>query len=106
MGVDYDGVGGIGVEFAGEFAELAIKNNIFTEEEWDEDQHECLEKIGMPFQQAGNSYSGEEIWYLFVEGNTLGEINANADRLIHRLANFGVAMAVDDLKVIEDIHIW
>ena len=108
MGVDYDGVGGIGIELAEEMIEYAIEHGVFTEEAWDYDSGECLDQLaGFYYSHAGSSYSGDTFFYLFVPGSILGEINEKAPRFVEKVKEyFGVDIAVDDLKVISDIYIW
>ncbi len=56
MGVDYDGVGGIGIELTEEMIEYAIDHEVFTEEEWDDDRDYCLSKgEGFVYSVAGSA---------------------------------------------------
>ena len=108
MGVDYDGVGGIGIELTEEMVERAIDKGVFTEDAWDYDPGECLDQLGgFYYSHAGSSYGGDTFFYLFVPGPTLGEINEKAPRFVSKIKEyFGVNIDVDDLKVISDIYIW
>ena len=107
MGIDYSGIGGVGIGFTDELVEKAIEKGIFTNEEWDEDSYGCVEKVDILFHQAGNSYTGEFRYYFMVDGNTLGDINRNALGFVKQIQEkFGVTLVIDDLKVIEDGHIW
>ena len=45
MGIDYDGVGGIGIELTEELVQRFIAAEYFTEEEWQDDYEDCLETI-------------------------------------------------------------
>lgn len=106
MGVDYNGVGGIGVKLEDEMIEKLIASGLFSGEEWEEDEQECVEKIRIGYSEAGNCYSGNTWFYLLVEGETLPEINANKLEFIGRLSDIGITIADEDLKVISDLHIW
>ena len=108
MGVDYDGVGGIGIELTEEMIEYAIDHEVFTEEEWDGDRDYCLSKgEGFVYSVAGSAWSGDICHYLFVPAATLGSINEKAPIFVEKVKEyFGVDIAVDDLKVIEDIYIY
>lgn len=108
MGVDYSGVGGIGIELTDEMVEYAIDKGVFTEEEWDDDWDYCLSKMdGFVYSTAGSEYSGDICHYLFVPATTLGKINEYAPIFVEKVREyFGVDIAVDDLKVISDIYIY
>ena len=67
MGVDYDGVGGIGIEFTDEMAEKFSDKGLFTVEEWDDDPNDCMERIGILYCEAGwANYGGERRIYLVI----------------------------------------
>ncbi len=107
MGVDYDGVGGIGIEFTNEMVEKFIAGGLFTEEEWSDDSNECMERIGIPFNEAGSaSYGGQGTMYLMVEGETLDDILSNEKAFCKKLSGEGIIIGRNDLKVISDILIW
>lgn len=62
MGVDYNAVGGIGVEFNDDLQYKAIELEYFTEEEWDEDPYACMEYLGITYEKAGNGcYGGTDL---------------------------------------------
>lgn len=105
MGIDYDGVGGIGIELTDNMIQTAIKKGIFTQEMWKEDQDHCLDILGFTYSDAGNYYSGDIKTYLFVDGNNLGEINKNALDFIEKLKQFDIIYSVDDIELIEDVRI-
>lgn len=107
MGIDYSGVGGVGVEFSDGIREGYIKNKIFTEEMWDNDKYDCLELTGVGYGEGGNAYSGDITWYLFVDGGNLGDINSNAKCFTEKIhAMSGVLIKADDLLIISDICIY
>lgn len=105
MGVDYDGVGGIGTPFTDDMVQRAIDLGVFTKEEWEDDATECMEKIRESYSIAGNYYSGDISYYLFVRGDTLKEVNDNAPGFVERVSRFAPGLTVDALKVISDILI-
>lgn len=104
MGVDYGSIGGVGIEFTAEMVDVAIKNGVFSEDEWEEDEYECLGEIGLKYREAGNAYAGVSRWYLLVNGDTLDEVNENSNKFIARLAEIGIS--VDKLDIISDLRIW
>jgi hypothetical protein len=106
MGIDYDSIGGIGIELTGERIDLIIKKGLFTEDEWIEDSYECAEKIGLTYGVGGDGYSGDITYYLLVEGNKLKDIYENAEKFVERLNEIGIEMLVDDLEVIDDLHVY
>jgi hypothetical protein len=104
MGVDYSPVGGIGIEVTGKIkAKLKAAAT---------DSYECmgelLDDLGIPYKEAGDgNYSGKEnSFYLIVEGETLTEINNNAEKFIKNMSEFGIKVKSDDLVVIEELHVW
>lgn len=108
MGVDYDGVGGIGVEVTKDMIEKLIEKEVFTEEEWSDDSYSCLERIGLPYAKAGDSaYGGEARFYLLVNGSNLKEILSHEFYFIKRLEKLlGIFLSSEDLIVIEDILVY
>ena len=46
MGISYNGVGGIGIELTEEIIQKLISANIFTEEEWEEEEELSATKRG------------------------------------------------------------
>ena len=83
-----------------------IERGVFTEEEWNDDPHGCMKEIGLTFQKGGNSYSGDTQFYFLVDGETLGEINSNADKFVTKLLEHGIDTSVNELQVISDYYIW
>jgi hypothetical protein len=110
MGIDYDGVGGIGIELTEELVQRFIAAEYFTEEEWQDDYEDCLETIGkkfnISFTSAGNFYSGDIVHYLLVDGENLKEINENSKTFIEKLKIVGIELSEESLKVISDYKVW
>jgi|GEM_PF-6478644 len=106
MGVDYNGVGGIGIKVTDDIICELIENGTFIEEDWDDDPDECLNDIGLAYASAGNCYSGDTYYYWFVSGKNLDEINANANGFIKKLDDLGIRVTTKDLMVIEDLHVY
>lgn len=107
MGVDYNGVGGIGVRLKAEMVQTAINKNLFTEEDWEEDSIASVEVFGVPYAQAGSAYSGKEWFYLFVDGNNLEEVNSNSKSFLDKINElFDLNYTEKDLEVISDLYIW
>jgi hypothetical protein len=106
MSIDYEGVGGIGIKLTDDLIKKLIEKNIFTKDEWKEDAYECLERLNIYYQQAGNVFIGIYDWYLMVDGYNLKEINENVDQFIIDIKNkIGIDLTLSDLKVIEDCFI-
>ena len=108
MGIDRDGIGGIGILVDQEVVEKMITKGIFTEDEWEDDPLECLDMTMIPHATAGDgSYTGDDdIFYFMIDGNTLNEINRNVPDFIKRLNEVGVSIKEEELIVISDIHVW
>jgi hypothetical protein len=105
MGVDYNGVGGIGLEVTNEIKKKLVVAN-------DGDFCGCmdtlLDDLEFEYREAGDgNYSGEEnTYYIMVEGENLREIIENSEPFIERLSNMGIIVTFDNLKVIEDLRVW
>lgn len=108
MGVDYEGVGGVGIELTDEMIEQLKNYSSFTEEEWEDGPIYYMEKCGfLCFEGGSYHYTGEKRrFYFLVPGDTLKEVTNNAPTFIKNLAAFGIQTTVDDLKIISDLLIW
>lgn len=107
MGVDYDGVGGIGIEFTDEMVNKVIEKGVFTKENWEDDAVGCMDEIGILYCEAGAyNYGGERRIYLFVKGVTLEDVISNESEFRENLSKLGIDIERKDLKVIEDLCIW
>ena len=109
MGVDYDGVGGIGIEITDYVIDKLINYGLFTRDEWEDDYDFCLSKIGFVYELAGNgSYTGRENdrYYCLVPGSNLMEIVANKMKFIKRFEEFGIMLDDTSLIVISDFRVW
>jgi len=107
MGTSYYGVGGIGIEFSEDVIEGFVNNGIFTRESFDEDCDEVFSNVlKMKYEMAGNYYTSDFRHYIFVEGDTLLEINENSQKFIDTFNSFGVfQLTMKDLVVIVDYQI-
>lgn len=106
MGVDYDGVGGVGLLLTDERIAGLIESGIFTEDQWGEDRYESLERIGLTYYEAGSAnYGGEVRWYLVVDGDTLADVNNNAPAFVEKAKKVGIITTVDELEIISDLLI-
>lgn len=103
MGVSYDGVGGIGLEFTEYMAQQAISAGQLSEEEWEEDDIWALEELGFKCDRAGVYDTGRV--YIFVKGNNLTQTNENKYSFINKLASMGTQIQESDLEVISDIYV-
>jgi hypothetical protein len=111
MGVDYDGVGGVGFKLDAVDVQTLIASGLFTQEAWEEDKDECLDKLelrkhGGTRQHIGDCYTGDGVGYaMLVKGKTLKEINDNAPAFCARLSEYGVMKTPDDLEIISELYI-
>lgn len=106
MSIDYDGVGGIGIEVTERVLKKLISAKLFTRKQWNEDFNECLKKIGLLFSTAGNFYCGDDLThYLFVPGNNLQEILDNEEAFKLSLEKFGINVSRKDLLMISEYKI-
>jgi hypothetical protein len=107
MGVDYNGVGGIGIELTKDRINKIIEKGIFTEEEWDYDYDDCLsDKVKMEYGLGGDAYSGINIIYLMVPGPNLKIINENVKDFITDLSEMGIDITEEDIVPISDYRVW
>ena len=108
MGVDYNGVGGVGIKLSQDDINILIDNKVFTQEEWDDDWYECFEKLPVSMESAGDyCYTGDEpTIYLLLDGVTIDELYENVPVFLEELKKLGLERTREDIKVIEDIKIW
>ena len=112
MGVDYDGVGGVGIEITDERRDLLIKHGLLTQEEWEEDWQWAIEEKGIfqVIEEGGNySYSGDILdrkCYLLVKGKNLGEVLKAAPSFVGKLSEYRINIEIEDLEIISDMHVW
>lgn len=107
MGVDHESVGGIGIKVDRDMIEKFISSGLFTEDEWNEKDHqELIERIEIDYDEAGSGgYTGKEnIFYLTVKGKNLTEIMDNEEIFRDKLKKFGIILEQKDLIVISDLH--
>ena len=113
MGIDYCGVGGIGIEIDDDMKEL-ISNKYYSKNEMDEDDDdyeevyfsEILDDAGIEYSEAGCSYSGDLNYYLLVDGSTLLEVQNNTEEFIKKLKDIGINITIEDLQVVSDLHVY
>jgi hypothetical protein len=111
MGVDYDGVGGVGILITEDMLYTAWNN--FHKDALNEDNgddlsvNDKLDAIGITYATAGDGcYGGEDRYYWLVKGNTLPELIKEAPNFISLLKDNGISIDMDDIKVIEDLSVW
>lgn len=109
MGVDYSGVGGIGIELTDELYKKLIKAGGFSETALG-DRHEFLYELEDKFKckEAGDgALTGDEpVIYLCVPGDNLERINNNAGKFIEDFRKIGYTIETKDLLIIEDIYVY
>lgn len=103
MGVDYSPVGGVGILLTEDMEEILIKQ--VNDGEYD-DIDSVLDELEFSYDMYGNSLSDNPSYCLLVNGTTLIDINKNAPDFIKKLNDLGINISLEDLKVIEELHIW
>ncbi len=110
MGIDYRGVGGIGIEVTEEMIDSAIwkKYPDFDEDSnYEEKLENLLSESSLEYATAGNAYSGETGFYLLVPGSTLGEVQENVPVFLEGILQiFDLKKDPVDLEVISDLLIY
>ncbi len=111
MGVDYRGVGGIGIEFTYEQLKMVVNKGLLEDidapDKIDTDYFgEYLEELDLGYECGGDAYGGEKCYYVLVPGKNLTEINQNSKAFIERLGSLGINITEDDLMVISDLYIY
>lgn len=102
MSIYYDGIVGIGVHLN---LYMIKDTTAFTMEEYEEDRHECVSRLGVEWKEAGNAMTGESDFYLVVDGYTLSAINKNWETFTLKLRSHGIDVSYNDLIVISDVYI-
>ncbi len=105
MGINCNGVGGIGIKVDDEIISDLIEYNQFTEEEWNDVPYECMDVLELEYKTAGGVLNDEEYYYLIVSGENLTDVLMNAPEFLGRLELLGVKKTVEDLIVISDYYI-
>lgn len=111
MGVDYDGVGGIGFRID-DFLDKLLIDAEFSRL-WEDDKYEACEYLCKDvdhacYMEAGSGgYGGQYRFYVCIVSTTLGDVNARAESFCDQFnKRWGLNLKPDELKIIEDIHIW
>lgn len=106
MGVEYRGIGGIGIEFTKEMEQKVANSGVFDKDDWSENTIDCFFDFDIEPAYAGNAYTGEKRIYLLVGGKNLTEINNNKVKFIGDLSSCGIKISEEDLMVIEDYQVF
>lgn len=112
MGIDYRGVGGIGIEVTEDMIDEAIERKYPDDEFYDDASYtdkldSLLSKSSLMYETAGNSYCGEDRFYLLVPGSTLREIQENVPVFCEGLLQvFNIEKDPADLEVISDMLVY
>ena len=110
MGIDYRGVGGIGIEVTEDMIDEAfeLKYPDFDEDSsYGEKLDNLLNASSLEYETAGNAYSGETLFYLLVPGNTLGKIQKNVPIFLEDILQvFNIKKDPADLEVISDMLVY
>lgn len=108
MGVDYDGVGGIGVYLDDEKLDKLFATGAISKEDWEElGPDECFDKLDIPgWTKVGNEYSGQTEIVFFIDGNNLVEVVVNEAAFREKFAKYGIDIALNDLVVISELYVY
>lgn len=106
MGVDYEGIGGIGIRLTDDMVDQAVDKGFFDHDEWDDCNNECLDKLGILYVGAGCALSGEVHYYFMVDGETYKELKDNIPKFVDEYNKIFKEISEDDLQVISDILMW
>lgn len=108
MGVDYNAVGGIGIQVSDELVAEAIALELFTAEDWSEDPQGCLESLDIPYEVAGDGcYGGDDRFYFTINAYKYKDVNNSKDNFLHVInSTFKTNYTDADLIVISDLHVW
>ena len=105
MSIDYDGVGGCGILITDEIIQKLISTGKITQDDWEDNKTEVLDKLSILYQLAGSSFSGLLHYYWIIQGSKLLDIISNVSEFIKQLSKIGIIITLDDIIVIEDILI-
>lgn len=108
MGVDYEGIGGIGIKVNDELVAKIIDLGFFTGEDWSKDPQGCMSSLNIPYATAGaGSYGGEDRFYFTISAYTYKQVNENKDDFLHIInSTLQTEFTEDDLIVISDLYVW
>lgn len=103
MSVCKEGCGGIGVAVTDAFVSRFIEAGIFTGADWEYDAEDALSKLcvgvcAFPVKM-GSLFTGRVSYFLIVEGDTLLEIESNADSFLRDMRSLGIQLERSDLRL-------
>ena len=105
MSIDHGAVAGIGITLTESMqCKLMDGTSRFSEEDWEDDFEWCLEEMGIDSSMSGCFLSGTNIkTHIFVEGDTLADINKNVPAFIEKLAKVGLVVKSEDLVLVREL---
>lgn len=107
MGIDFSASGGIGVRFNEMYAQKAIEKGIFTQDEWNSDTYECLEKLGLTFSVYNTGYDTDCDFILVMDCKNLREaIEKEAGFRQKIFDTLGVKLKTSDLEIVIEPYIY
>lgn len=112
MGVDYVGVGGVGIVVDGELEHKINKfykerANYAGDEFFDEVIEFVCDFVGIVFERAGShNYGGEDRYYLDVGAVSYTELKEKVPIFLENLKELGVEKTEDDLVIYSDLNIY
>ena len=107
MRLDYDGVGGVGIRVTNDHIQTMIDKGLFSREEFEEDQSNCMDSLGIPYSCAGSFYQeNASYFYFLVKGEILDDVIENKHEFIKSLSYIGINITDSDLIIISDLMIW
>ena len=108
MGIDYSGVGGVGIEISRHkvYEKVAKHFNDYDPDENDIDDYlynVFYESDNVNFEYAGNTYSNRDLtYYLFVNCNKYSELKDMVPKFLEELKTYGLEYTEEDLEIISD----
>jgi hypothetical protein len=108
MGVEYRGVGGIGVRLTDDMVRDIVDSGVISQRDWDVDGADCLPGDGGDFDamQAGNSWGGDTHYYLMMKSETLSGCWDALEGFMEALEELGMSLSLEDVKVVSDIYVY
>lgn len=115
MGIDVSGVSGYGIDVTEEDLRNLVENGHFTEEEFEEDLHECVasflasreDGVTVYLDVAGSYYSGNFNYYLSLNYSKPEDLISHTDEFLNFIEKyFNVKKVKEDLYFFTDYVVF